>query len=262
MLILKDAINRLNYSTAVPSSSSTGLSTTSSNNVTSSTALQFDSSSSNVSRFIPKTASHTLSTPKRPFFDDHRITTKYTSPELRTQTDLNMFEPASNTDFGTASIGAGGGPDDSRRFSIDSFSRPSNITVNLPQFNRFNTISENEFEEPDINQKSLELEMTGNLNRLSILQTRNQRAPPHLKSSYALEMNLPTPSDRLQPTATTVPANTSSSSVLKENRQPLTGSGSSKTNLASNQTKRRATDDTRATDSPPRKTSSSHMVGI
>lgn len=228
-----------------------------------------------MSRFVPKAvtaaavASHALSTPKR-FLDDHRIG-KYTSPELRTMSE-QAFEPATNSDFGSLGSGIGGiggmngGADDSRRYSIDSFSRGnSTVTVSLPQFNRFNTISENEFEEPDINQKSLELEMNGNLNRLSILQTRNQRAPPHLKSSYALEMNLPT-SNELD---------------VKENRAPLLASSSSKTNLSNlgssnsgsnlnlnsngngNNSKRRY-DDSRATDtnSPPRKTSTSHMVGI
>lgn len=65
----------------------------------------------------------------------------------------------------------------------------------MPSFNRFNAISENEFEEPDINQKSFHIETTQNLHRLSTLQIRNLQTKPHLKSSYALEVNLPAVSE-------------------------------------------------------------------
>lgn len=237
----------MNYSTAVPLASSSAAATPSTTSV-------FESHP--VPRFVPKAVSQ--GTPKRPFFDDHRIKDKFTSPELRTSSDA-MFEPAhSDMNFGAAGSTGHASEADSRRFSIDSLSRHSmTTTASMPQFNRFNTISENEFEEPDINRKSLELEMTGNLQRVSILQTRNQRAPPHLKSSYALEMDLPASELSHQ--------QASSSSVLKENRPPLS---SSKTNLNVTTTlnnttanSKRRHDDSRATDSPPRKTSS-HMVGI
>ena len=98
-------------------------------------------------------------------------------------------------------------PEDlSRRYSIDSFSRgaggsgvgsaPSlgNSTINVgsfnnvPSFNRFNTISENEYEEPSINQKFFQVNDNANaLRRISTLQTRNKQQKPHLQSSYALE---------------------------------------------------------------------------
>ena len=59
----------------------------------------------------------------------------------------------------------------------------------VPSFNRFNAISENEYEEPSLNQKYLQIQDSSlNLNRLSTLQTRNLKQKPHLKSSYALEM--------------------------------------------------------------------------
>jgi hypothetical protein len=158
--------------------------------------------------------------------------------------------------------------EDSRRFSIDSFRGASSTlsTTATPLIptaqmmaNRFNTISENEFEEPDINQKSLELEMNGNLNRLSILQTRNQRVPAHLKSSYALEMNLPTANELAirgeQAAAAAAAAAASNGAPLKENRPPLPASGGSKSNLfvSANQ-KRRFDENTKDTSSPPRKT--------
>jgi len=60
-------------------------------------------------------------------------------------------------------------------------------------FNRFNAISENEFEEPSVNQKFLQLQQDNPINamkRLSSLQDRNTKVQPHLRSSYALE-NLP-----------------------------------------------------------------------
>lgn len=163
--------------------------------------------------------------------------------------------------------------EDSRRFSIDSFRGASSTlsTTATPLIptaqmmaNRFNTISENEFEEPDINQKSLELEMNGNLNRLSILQTRNQRVPAHLKSSYALEMNLPTANELAirgeQAAAAAAAAAAANGAPLKENRPPLPASGGSKSNLfvSANQ-KRRFDENTKDTSSPPRKTNS-HTV--
>jgi hypothetical protein len=126
----------------------------------------------------PKSA--VLSTPKLKSVDDSYI--KFTSPDLRTH---EIFGEMNNDDA-------------SRRYSIDSFSRNANnasMSMVPPAFNRFNTISENEFEEPSINQKFLQIENhSGAMHRLSTLQTRNQQAKPHLKSSYALE-NLPVSSD-------------------------------------------------------------------
>ena len=121
-----------------------------------------------------------LSTPKLKSVDDSYV--KFTSPDLRTH---DVFSEMNNDDV-------------SRRYSIDSFSRNANnasMSMVPPAFNRFNTISENEFEEPSINQKFLQIENhSGAMHRLSTLQTRNQQAKPHLKSSYALE-NLPVSSD-------------------------------------------------------------------
>lgn len=82
--------------------------------------------------------------------------------------------------------------DNLRRYSVDSIStsRSSNTSTQIPpQFNnRFNTISENEFEEPTANMKFLvESNPAQQQHRLSTLQTRNQQSKPHLKSSYALE---------------------------------------------------------------------------
>ncbi len=94
--------------------------------------------------------------------------------------------------------------DISRRFSIDSFSRGSSAVCgsssminhsinvgsyqNMPALNRFNAISENEYEEPSNNHKSLQLaDNTNAVRRLSTLQTRNKQQKPHLQSSYALE---------------------------------------------------------------------------
>lgn len=122
-----------------------------------------------------------LSTPKSKFYDDSFV--KYTSPDLRTN---EPFQEQFNQD------------DMSRRFSIDSFSRSgnNNATMVVPSFNRFNAISENEFEEPDINQKSFHIESSTNgLHRLSTLQTRNLQTKPHLKSSYALDFTLPAVSE-------------------------------------------------------------------
>jgi hypothetical protein len=82
---------------------------------------------------------------------------------------------------------------DSRRYSMDSFARVSaSNSSTLPAFNRFNAISENEFEEPSINQKFLQIDNSQvQMHRLSTLQIRNQQSKPHLKSSYALESLLP-----------------------------------------------------------------------
>jgi hypothetical protein len=97
--------------------------------------------------------------------------------------------------------------DFSRRYSIDSFSRGPNSALlnpttpslgstsinvgsfsNVPSFNRFNTISENEYEEPSINQKFFQYSDNSNaMRRISTLQTRNKQVKPHLQSSYALE---------------------------------------------------------------------------
>jgi hypothetical protein len=125
-----------------------------------------------------------LSTPKNKFsMDDQHV--KYSSPELRTNFNIQNI----NQD------------DISRRFSIDSFKNSntnlSNSSVNACSlaggFNRFNAISENEFEEPSVNQKFLQLQQDNPINamkRLSSLQDRNTKVQPHLRSSYALE-NLP-----------------------------------------------------------------------
>ncbi len=84
----------------------------------------------------------------------------------------------------------------SRRYSIDNVSRASFSSQNNPTttavsaFNRFNTISENEFEEPSIFQKSLlsnEENAMMAQRRLTQIIARNQQTKPHLKSSYALE---------------------------------------------------------------------------
>ena len=123
-----------------------------------------------------------MSTPKNKFYDDSFV--KYTSPGSKEHV------------FGDETINA---EEISRRYSIDSFSRSmnnQNQTTVMPSFNRFNAISENEFEEPDINQKSFHIpENTQNLHRLSTLQIRNLQTKPHLKSSYALEVNLPAVSE-------------------------------------------------------------------
>lgn len=98
-------------------------------------------------------------------------------------------------------------PDDVRRYSIDSFSRGAsscsasigNQSINqigsynnMPALNRFNAISENEYEEPSNNHKSLQISTSHNdstmaLRRLSTLQIRNKQQKPHLQCSYALE---------------------------------------------------------------------------
>jgi len=123
-----------------------------------------------------------LSTPKLQakngkFLDDSLL--RFTSPELGTRDVLSEMNTG-NDDF-------------SRRCSIDSFSRnQANATMVMPTFNRFNTISENEFEEPSINQKFLQASNEENgSRRLSTLQIRNQQSKPHLKSSYPLELVLP-----------------------------------------------------------------------
>ena len=120
-----------------------------------------------------------MSTPKpinqNRFFDDSFH--KFTSPSLGT-----------NENFGEIEMPDG---DFSRRFSIDSFSRNSTANQNnvTMGFNRFNTVFENEWEEPSNNQKFLQ---TGDNSqtaqrRLTQIQARNQQTKPHLKSSYALE---------------------------------------------------------------------------
>jgi hypothetical protein len=150
---------------------------------------------------VKHTKFNTLSTPKRKCMDDSFV--KYSSPEL-----------SSNPMRQSTAI-----PDElSRRFSIDSVATKtiggsatiSNSTISsgnaiMTSFNRFNTISESEFEEPHLNQKFLMQppsalpslsastnDLTADPNkRLSILQIRNQQAKPHLKSSYPLEIALP-----------------------------------------------------------------------
>lgn len=99
--------------------------------------------------------------------------------------------------------------DISRRFSIDSTnfknsnSNLANSSVNACSiaggFNRFNAISENEFEEPSVNQKFLQLQENpmNAMKRLSSLQDRNNRLQPHLRSSYALE-NLPADENQIK----------------------------------------------------------------
>lgn len=139
----------------------------------------------------------------------------------------------------------------SRRFSIDSFSRSSmnaqsqNATM-MPQFNRFTTISENEFEEPDINRKSLHIEHPStNVNRLSTLLIRNQQAKPHLKCSYALESMLPdVPEDQIKG---------------RENKQPqplVTSSAKKSTTSTTGSYQKRRNDDPPESNSPKK----SHMV--
>ena len=124
--------------------------------------------------------SRILSTPKSKFYDDQHV--KYSSPELRTNYNINNL----NQD------------DISRRFSIDStnFKNSNSNIANSSAcsiaggFNRFNAISENEFEEPSVNQKFLQLQQDNPINamkRLSSLQDRNNKVQPHLRSSYALE---------------------------------------------------------------------------
>ncbi len=89
--------------------------------------------------------------------------------------------------------------EDFRRFSIDSTmtsrsagQASSTMSQVAPSFNRFNTISENDCEEPSNQEKFLMLDNSQvQLNRLSMLQARNQQTKPHLKSSYALESLLP-----------------------------------------------------------------------
>lgn len=131
-----------------------------------------------------------LCTPKGKSFDDQCV--KYSSPDLRTSNSI----PTYNQD------------DISRRFSIDSFknSNPSlanSSSVNACSiaggFNRFNAISENEFEEPSVNQKFLQFqENSGNqFKRMSSLVERNNRCQPHLRSSYALE-NLPADENQIR----------------------------------------------------------------
>ena len=123
-----------------------------------------------------------LSTPKvqiqNKFYDDSFQ--KFTSPSLGTGSGDHVF---GENDIPDA--------DFSRRFSIDSFSRNSmanqnNVTMG---FNRFNTISENEFEEPSVNQKFLVNGDNSHMaqRRLTQIHARNQQTKPHLKSSYALE---------------------------------------------------------------------------
>ena len=103
---------------------------------------------------------------------------KFSSPSLGT----NAHEPCELGEI-------------SRRFSIDNISRASfssqqNPSTAVSAFNRFNTISENEFEEPVQFQKTL---LTSEENtviaqrRLTQIIARNQQTKPHLKSSYALE---------------------------------------------------------------------------
>ena len=88
---------------------------------------------------------------------------------------------------------------DPRRFSMDSVAAMrANASTQAAAaaaaaaaggFNRFNAISEADFEEPNVNQKYLMLDHQAHTqqHRLSTLQTRNLQAKPHLKSSYALE---------------------------------------------------------------------------
>ncbi len=137
---------------------------------------------------------HVLSTPKHRFMDDSAV--KYhQDPHAR-----------GNELFGEQFSSLQHDHDFSRRFSIDSFATGRNSTSNnnqtgvMPSFNRFNAISENEFEEPDFNQKSLhhatslsalnthQENQENAARRISTLQIRNQQTKPHLKSSYPLEM--------------------------------------------------------------------------
>jgi hypothetical protein len=101
---------------------------------------------------------------------------KFTSPSLGTNDQFGSEFP----DMPDHDI--------SRRFSIDSFSQTNQNNVTMG-FNRFNTISENEFEEPSINQKFLGSGENTQMaqRRLTQIQARNQQTKPHLKSSYALE---------------------------------------------------------------------------
>ena len=86
--------------------------------------------------------------------------------------------------------------DNSLPFSITSFKKSntnlSNSSVNtcslVAGYNRLNAITENEFEEPSVNQKFLQLQqdnLVNALKRSSSLQERNtSRAQSHLSSIY------------------------------------------------------------------------------
>jgi hypothetical protein len=111
-----------------------------------------------------------------PFLDDSTV--KYSSPDFRSHD--NEFFPMSN-------------PDDVsfRRQSIDTNARNglANSTMgntNDP-INRFDAISENDFEAAFNAEKILPFEGNTNNDRLTILNSRNLKQKPHVKSSYPLE---------------------------------------------------------------------------
>jgi len=116
------------------------------------------------------------STPKPKFIDDSLV--KYTSPGLRTRDVLREFNRPEQDYL-------------SRRFSVESFSRGSSASSNIgmmPGLNRFKTISENEFEEPRVNQKFLKDNFAVASKLASTLQARYRQVKPDLKSSYPLEI--------------------------------------------------------------------------
>jgi hypothetical protein len=94
----------------------------------------------------------------------------------------------------------------------------ANGTMMPPAFSRFSTISENEFEQPDINQKSFQIDTySTRADRVSILKERNQQSKPHLQSSYALEsMEMPAPDSRAVASRSNL--------ALVANKKPTSGS--------------------------------------